>query len=321
MSDPPRRYRTLQSAGLPSRQALPLDRDLRIVTWNLQYCGGRQGVFFYDGGRRVRVPRAEQDRVFDGIVEVLRRLDADVLILQEVDRGSARTDRVDQLARLCQALPGFAAVSTPIHRNRFVPHPWWHPLGRVDFHLATLARARPESPRRVALPLLPESPLVQHFNLHRALLIAELPLADGRRFAIGNTHLSAFSGGDDTLSRQMLEVERWYGDAAPLGILGGDLNLLPPGDDPARLGTDGVDHPRERPEIDAFFARHRSALDPVAQRVPQAGTYLPPGADRPDRTLDWIFAGLGWEVSASRVEPVDPLLSDHWPIVADIRIR
>ncbi len=321
MSDSPRRYRSLENIGLPSRQAFALDRPLRIVSWNLQYCGGRQGVFFYDGGRRVRVPSADQDRAFAGIIEVLRRLDADVLILQELDRCSARTDRVDQLARLCQAVPGYAAVSTPIHRNHFVPHPWWHPLGRVDFHLATLARVRPETPRRVSLPLLRESPLVQHFNLHRALLTTELPLADGRRFAVGNTHLSAFSGGDDTLSRQMVEVQRWYEDAGPLALLAGDLNLLPPGDDPARLGKDGGDHPRERPEIDAFFARHQSALDPTAQRAPLAGTYLPPGSDRPDRTLDWVFSGIGWEVSAAWVEPVDPLVSDHWPIVAELKLR
>lgn len=321
MLDVPRRYREVSALGHPALPALPAGRPLRIVVWNLQYCAGRGGVFFYDGGRRVHVPRAEADRTLQGIGAALRALDGDVLLLQELDRGSARTDRVDQLARLVAALPGYAAVSVPVHRNRFVPYPWWHPLGRVDFHLATLARAPLAEPRRVALPNLREHPIIARFNLHRALLVAQVPMQGGGALWLGNTHLSAFTGGDDTLARQVGAVAAEFDRAGPRALLGGDFNLLPPGDDPARLPAGRTDHPRVRPEIDRFFAAHHSALDPAGQREPARGTWLPPGAASPDRTLDWLFVQPGVDVLRAWVEPVDPALSDHRPVVAEVRVR
>ncbi len=240
-------------------------------------------------------------------------------LLQELDRGSARTDSIDQLARLLNELPGYAAVSAAMHRNRFVPYPW-PPLGRINLHLATLSRAVPTSPVRLALPGLREPRLRAHFNLHRALLAAELPLANGGTLAVGNTHLSAFSGGDDTLPRQVRLVDSWLRNAGPTSLLGGDFNLLPPGDDPGRLPTDRDDHPSDRAEIDAFFAAHRSVLDPAGQLRPEAGTYLPPGATTPDRTLDWVFTGTDLRTVRAWVEPVDPFVSDHWPVVADLAL-
>ena len=96
----PLRYRRTPTLGAASVAALAPWGALRVVSWNLQFCGGRAAPFFYEGGSRVRVPRADQDRAFGGVVEVLRSLNADVVLLQELDRGSARTDHVDQLARL-----------------------------------------------------------------------------------------------------------------------------------------------------------------------------------------------------------------------------
>lgn len=315
----PRRYRCTPTLGAASVAALAPAGMLRVVSWNLQFCGGRAQPFFYEGGSRVRVPRSDQDRAFAGVVEVLRGLNADVVLLQELDRGSARTDHVDQLARLLNELPGYAAVSAAMHKNRFVPYPW-PPLGRINLHLATLSRAVPSSPLRLALPGLREPRLRAHFNLHRALLAAQLPLANGEHLAVGNTHLSAFSGGDDTLARQVRLVDGWLGNAGSTALLGGDFNVLPPGDDASRLATDRDDHPTDRAEIDAFFAAHPSVLDPVGQLRPEAGTYLPPGASAPDRTLDWVFTGEGLRTVRAWVEPVDPFVSDHWPVVADLAL-
>lgn len=314
----PHRYRPVSALGRASAAALPTERPLRVVSWNLQFCGGRREPYFYEGGPAVHVAPADQARAFAGVVEVLRRLDADVVLLQEVDRGSDRTNRRDQLADLLASLPGHAAVSAAVHRNRFVPHPPHRFLGRMDLHLAILARAPLFRPTRQPLPGLREPRLRAHFNLHRALLTAEVPLATGRVLTLGNTHLSAFSGGDDTLVRQLSVLDAWLGAAPSPALLGGDFNLLPPGDPPSRLPTDRADHPVDRAAIDPFFARYESVLPPDGQRAPTAGTYIPPGASVPDRTLDWIFLGGGLRTRAARVEPIDPFISDHLPVVAEL---
>ena len=37
--------------------ALALDRPISVLCWNVQFAAGRDRVFFYDGGRAVRVPQ------------------------------------------------------------------------------------------------------------------------------------------------------------------------------------------------------------------------------------------------------------------------
>ena len=58
---------------------------LRVVSYNIKHGLGNDG-------------RVDLER----IAEVIRGLDADVVTLQEVDRGTARTDGVDQTARLAE---------------------------------------------------------------------------------------------------------------------------------------------------------------------------------------------------------------------------
>lgn len=316
----PRRYRPVHALGNPALDALPTDRPLRVVSWNLQFCGGRREPWFYEGGTAVFVAPEDQARALAGVIEVLRALDADVVLLQEVERGSDRTSRRDQLQALVDGLDGYAAVSAAVHRHDFVPHPPRQFLRRMDMHLAILARAPLHHGTRTPLPGLRESSLRAHFNLHRAILSATVPLTGGYSLPVANVHLSAFSGGDDTLVRQMGCVTEWMQAAAGPALVGGDFNLLPPGDDPDRLPTDRTDHPRERSVLDAFFTRFPSVLPVALQRRPEAGTYLPPGASTPDRTLDWIFTT--GEVAPVRawVEPVDPFVSDHWPVVAELRV-
>lgn len=292
----------------------PLDPafPFTLATWNIQYCGTRRHHYFYDGGPDTF---PDPENVRDAIAAVRHTLaelseqGLDFALLQEVDRGSARTGLVDQLQRLAEAWPAW--VSTPYHRSAFVPHPMppLRPLGRVDMHEAILSRFKLGAAQRIALPSLQESPLRQAFNLHRALLVTTVPLTDGRRLHLGVTHLSAFSKGDGTMQRQIDAVRAWI--AACGGepfVLGGDFNLLPPGDDPARLGAAAVEYAEDV----------LGSLSDVAHRAPQLGehTYLPPGADRPDRTLDHFLYSPQLTLSHHRVVEVPAWLSDHWPLVA-----
>lgn len=71
--------------GLP--QGLEAQRTLRVAAYNIKHGEGMDG--------EVELSRA---------AEVLRALDADVITLQEMDRGVARTDGVDQAAVLGEML-------------------------------------------------------------------------------------------------------------------------------------------------------------------------------------------------------------------------
>jgi endonuclease/exonuclease/phosphatase family metal-dependent hydrolase len=290
----------------------------------VQFCAGRGQRFFFDGGRAVRVQRAEVESALAGVIEVLRSLNPDLVVLQEVDRDSDRTARVDEHARIGAALGLSAAVSTPYHRARFVPFPAWESLGRIDLHLSVFSRWRIDRAYRHALPLLAESWLRQQFNLRRAILEVGLTLDDGRPFTLFDTHLSAFSFGDGTVARQVAVVEERLKRAETDGgrwVLAGDLNALPPGDDSARLGDDAAQYPEDDSPLRPLFARFASVLSPDRWLDPANRTWVPWGSNRPDRVLDYVFHGSSVESREFRTEPAGARWSDHLPLVVDLVVR
>ncbi len=292
----------------PAPGRLVVGEAFTVRTWNVQFCGGRRH-FWYDGGPDVHVAAPCVEHVADGA------RGADVLVLQEVDRGSDRTARVDQLPLLAE---GFATVATtPYHRSRFVPLPVRRPTGRVEMHLVTATRYAAGPARRIALPPLREAPHRRAFNLRRAILELLVPLSDGRALAVGNVHLSAFSGGDGTLARQVAVVDAWmqaHDRAGRPWVLAGDLNLLPPGDDPSRLPD--ADQHTER-AIAPLAERRRSAIPWDRALEPAYRTYQTYGS-APDRVLDYVLMSDDVEVDDARVEPNE--CSDHRAVFARLRV-
>ena len=309
----------------PQTPPLPRGRVLRALVWNIQFSGSRNHHFFYDDGDAVSVPPEDVERSLNRIAQAVTRLDPDLILWQEVDRASRRTGYVDQQEALLQRNPYPCHLSTPYHRAPYVPHPPFEHLGAVDMHLAIWSKYQIREATRIDLPRINESFLRQQFNLKRALLSAKMPIEGGGVFHALNTHLSAFSMKDGTLKRQ-LDTIRGHLDQIPKGtepwLLGGDMNCLPPGDDPQRLsfGSDRYEVPSP---LETWFEDFHSVVpleeyqdDPEPWR-----TFLPFGASTPDRTLDYAFHGEG--VRVHRVSVVSDLsdLSDHVPLLVDFELE
>ncbi len=325
----PREAAPVSCAGGPPSPAptIRTGRPFRVVSWNVQFGAGRKHHFFYDGGDAVHVPRKDTEDAVTAIQVALRDAAPDIALFQEVDRDADRTHRIDQLPLWIGAagMGSDCHVSATYHRSPFVPHPLPAPLGRVDLHLAIAARGPLAAGERQALPQLDESRLRRVFNLKRALLTAEAPI-DGHPLPlrIAVTHLSAFSYGDGTLARQVEVVEAWMDaqskDPAQPWILAGDFNMLPPGDDPGRLSKEGDLYREERNPIEALIPRFRTVF-PVADLLNEsARTYTPFGRDAPDRKIDYVFIGGPIEVVGARADRAHVDLSDHLPLVAELRI-
>lgn len=301
--------------------AAPLPRGvpLKVLVWNIQYAGSRKYEFFYDGGRAVHVPEQDIRDTLDAIAQVIREQDPDLVLLQEVDRGSDRTHRIDEHAELLSRLAYPCATSTPYHDVAYVPHPSHAHLGRVAMHLSVFSRYRIDGALRTQLPLLVEPWWRQAFNIRRALLDVSLPIVGGGTFHAFNTHLSAFSNGDGTLDRQVAVLDAVLTQTGLRGdafVIAGDLNALPPGDDASRLGRFASEYPEPVSPVQRLFERYASvvparvyAVEPERWR-----TYLPFGAALPDRTLDYAFTSR--DVDVGEVNVVQALsVSDHLPLV------
>lgn len=298
----------------------PADRPLTVLVWNVQFAAGRGQEFFYDGGEAVSVSEATVRATLEQIAAVVEAVDPDVLLLQEIDRDSRRTARLDQHAWLAERLDVACHVSAPYHRAAYVPHPPQEHLGRVDMHLSVMSRYRLGEATRHQLPLLQESWLRRLFNLKRAVLEVHLPVAGGGELVLFDTHLSAFSRNDGTLERQIAALDELMGRAEASGqpwLLAGDLNTLPPGDRPDRLTRDQdlyATQSSAAPLVERWASPVTDWTDPAYR------TYLHYGADEPDRMLDYVFHGEGVAIDDYRVLLEHDQISDHLPLAFEVRI-
>lgn len=295
---------------------------LTLMSWNIQYSASRKYHFFYDGGPTTRPEQPDVDATLQAISRVIADQGPDVLLIQEIDRDSARTGRVDQLPALVKAANAPCAVTAQYHRSKFVPSPMPDFLGRVDMHVGFISRFTLQNALRIQLPLLKESWFRQQFNLKRALLTAEIPIEGlDKPLALANTHLSAFSFGDGSMEEQVRVLMQWMEsrDSDQPWILVGDMNLLPPGDDPKRLGADAAYYADSRNPVELLLPKFKEIFG-ENQLDPSVRTYLPFGAASPDRKIDYVFYGGPITVIDARVIGEASALSDHLPILFTVRV-
>ena len=77
-----------------------LPDTLTVLSWNIGYAGlGDDMDFFYDGGKRVRDSRRRTLENLRNIVAELRKADADIMLLQEVDCDSHRSYGIRDVLR------------------------------------------------------------------------------------------------------------------------------------------------------------------------------------------------------------------------------
>jgi len=218
-----------------SLQPVQVDQPLTVLSWNIGYSGlGQYSDFFMDGGKNTRSADEKQVRAYlDGISASIRENSADLVLLQEVDKNSARTYGIDERVQLrddmdCEA---FALnYSCP-----FVPNPntlLIDSLGKINSGLYTMTNdLLIDKAERIALPC-PFSWPLRIANLKRCLLVSYLPVEDSdRQLVLVNLHLEAYDDGEGKIAqtnqlRDFIENEYAKGNYV---IAGGDFNQVFPG--------------------------------------------------------------------------------------------
>ena len=200
---------------------------LTLVSWNLGYGAlGDNADFFMDGGTGVYT--ADRDRVarnLEGIRQTLAGLNADLLLLQEVDAASDRSYHTDEREALRDVLPGASAAFAYNFHSLYVPYPL-PPIGHVESGLYTISRAEIRQADRISLPC-PFSWPLRIANLKRCLLVSRLPVeGTDHELVLVNLHLEAYDSGEGKeaqarVLKTLLEEEYGKGNYV---IAGGDFN-------------------------------------------------------------------------------------------------
>lgn len=308
-------------------------QTVKVLSWNVQYMAGKDYVFYYDlldgDGPDTRPTRQAIDATFAEVARVITAENPDVILLQEVDDGAARTDGEDQLARLLDMLPNdYACTASAFYwKAVYAPHP--KILGSVGMKLSTVSKYRIDNAVRHALPIIPANPLFEQFGLKRAILETHLPVEGAEDLVAFNTHFDAFAQGTDTMERQVAIGRRLLDSATAADIpwvFGGDLNLLPPG------GQYGDLNPPQQ----AYYApdSELAVLTDVYDVVPSLDeangsdaaawfTHFPndPAVSAPDRTIDFVFHGPRLTLGDHAVRSEDTLdISDHLPVIVEFTL-
>ena len=155
-------------------------------------------------------------------------MDADILLLQEVDTDSKRSAYIDQVQWLLDHTSMNYGVYASMWEVQFVPSDG---LGRVNTGNAILSKWPLSEAERIQLSLRgDQDALTKAFYVRRNVLKAVVNYP-GNPFWAVDIHASAFSN-DDTKQKQFLEFKDVLDEINSKGeifVAGGDLNELPPG--------------------------------------------------------------------------------------------
>jgi len=221
----------------------------------------------------------------DGIASLVTTTGADLVLLQEVDRGTARSGGVDQVSTLGTTLQYASAFGASL----------LHYDGG-QYGIATLARGFIGYSSTLPLPVLPVETRSGGSTEPRVALIALASLRTGQFTSI-NTHLDPAEGQAraQEVSRLAEAVKDQLAAAAPL-LVGGDLNSTPDSPVLAPLKSTGLrDAWSECGSGDGF-------------------TYP---ADKPAKRIDYLF--LAGDLHCSAATVIDTQISDHRPVLVTLK--
>lgn len=226
---------------------------------------------------------ASQRPNLERVAAVLDSLDADIVLLQEVDRGTERSGHVDQVAELERLTGMHGAFGKSLD------------FQGGDYGIAALSRWPIDSAHVVPLPTEPPADRGGGMYEPRVALHIAVATPAGTLQVIG-THLGAegVSTFRDQEAHDLLEhVRSTVAPDAPL-IIGGDFNSVPTSD------------------IHARFAQH--FRDTWEECGSGEGHTFP--ADSAVRRIDYIFV-RGLRCDAARVP--ETLASDHRPLSVSLQ--
>jgi endonuclease/exonuclease/phosphatase family metal-dependent hydrolase len=296
---------------------------LKVMTWNIQYLAGKRYVFWYDmsdgSGPDERPTPEDIAYNLDEVTRVIRDEQPDIVLLQEVNDGAKNTDYLDQLALLQERVTDLYPCSSQAFywKADFIPNP--HIWGSVGMKLATLSRYRIERAERLQLPEPHANFISRRFQHKHAMLVSYLPLRDGARLAVINTHLASGAQTQAQVQRVEQQLNRLESQGTPW-LIGGDFNLLPLGQY-QRL----ADEQRNGYLADSPLHALWDTFSMVPSNAEASGmdrrqwlTHFPNDlrVDGPDRTLDYLFHSPSLKRIEAKVRREDTLLiSDHLPLI------
>lgn len=315
-------------AVAPAGEAARTGQRVTIATWNLGFGAYSDDFgFFMDGGRESWA--YSKDAVHENLghaIQVLKGLEADAVILQELDYDATRSYHVDEPALVREAFEGWQSCFAQNYDSPFLLYPPRQPHGASRSGLLTLSRFGIDRAARRSLPV--DTGLTRFLDLDRCYGKAWVPLEDGRHLVLYNTHLSAYSR-DGTIAQKQLEI--LLGDmleeyrAGNYVVGGGDFNKDLLGDSASIFGVSGESYTWNQPIPEGTIPAGLSLVNGLDADDPVPSCRNADGPYVKGKTfvtmLDGFIVSDNVQVISCRVIDEGFVCSDHNPVVMEFELQ
>lgn len=319
---------------------------LRVMAYNIKFGAARADFWFDYWGDTVELDYETVDANMADIYALVREVDPDVLITEEIDVHSRRSAYYDMVQQMLEHTRLNYGAYIQTWDSRYIPS---EGVGRMDMGNALFSRYPIVSAERIKQPDRTDLDYLHElYYLHRMIGHAVVDIGGGQRVAVYGVHTEAYDQ-DGTKGRQIQQIyDVVKAETGPF-VLGGDFNELPPNavklsgfpdENPKAKGTD-YEQPPYTPQIMQKLYDDFSpwlTLEQYGTTEDEQRTYYshsvvgPLGTDNQgnpgfwNRTLDFLFVPQAsrWADGESDVLQLpgrqgitlNPLLlSDHAPVV------
>ena len=334
--------------------------NIKVVTWNIRFGIARFPFFGDSCGDDVILDDATIEENMAAIADSLNAIDADIVLLQEVDVSSKRTGYMDQVQYLLDNTNLNYGCYASMWKADFIPSDG---IGRIDAGNAILSKYELTDAERIQLRLRTDQDgLTQYFYLRRNIVKAKIPaLTQGAKdFYAVDIHATAFAT-DDTKQRHIDKYVETLAEIHSSGdyfVTGGDLNSVPPGSEydyclqdmcpgekykdengneidyhsidsltggPHKEGAYFNNFVGERDILVPLYDTYDAAIDSANANLPIHLTHGPSTSYemndiKYDRKLDYLFTNGIWKNTSSKTHQAAWELSDHLPVSAVLNV-
>ncbi len=313
----------VNSIGTAKKQIEAQKNSFSFLIWNIGYCGlGKDISFFYDGGSTVITPAPLVSTYKDGMKSYLKQQNSvDFILLQEVDLYSKRSHFAEEQKEIASVLPGYAYDIGVNYQVKYIPYPFYEPLGKVNSGLASFSPYPSSESIRYQFPGNYAWPKSIYF-LDRCFLSQRYKLPSGKDLLVINTHNSAYD--DGTLKARQMEFmkEKLVAEyeKGNYVVVGGDWNQTPPGFDNNTFKKAGTEAQPQIAIADDFLPGWTWAYDP---KVPTNRKLDHPYDASKTFTTVIDFYLLSPNLVVDKIEGVDLdfQFSDHQPLYMEVSLK
>jgi len=315
---------------LPWRSDLHIESDhdaidaqakpaITVATYNIGHGQGIKKNAWDFRDKEVTIAQLEK------IAQAMKKIDADIFLLQEVDLDSDRTQRIDEIQFLKKYLSIPYTACALVWKKNYVPFPYWppkHHIGYVRSANCILSKYKLKNHQSEIFSKPKNNPFWYNWGyIDRGVHKVDAVIGD-QEIAIFNVHLEAWD--PETREQQIRSLKAFIDETKLPIILGGDFNTLMPTEEKKSGFIDEPEVDFSKEKTLTWFFEEEPALKFPAKRADHlhALSRLTFPSDHPTRQIDHIF------IRGKELEFIDVyaagdafIASDHLPLVAKIAIH